>query len=62
VVPVTLAAYTVVGGIISYDLTPSTTVFLRAENVFDVDYENVFSYRSPGFAAYVGLKTRLQAN
>jgi vitamin B12 transporter len=62
VVPVTLAAYTVVGGIISYDVTPTTTLFVRAENIFDADYQNVFSYRAPGFAAYAGIKTRLGAN
>jgi vitamin B12 transporter len=59
---VTLAAYTVVGAIVSYDVTPSTTVFVRAENIFDQDYENIFSYRAPGFAAYAGLKVKLGAN
>jgi vitamin B12 transporter len=59
VTPVTLTAYTVIGAIISYDLTPATTIFVRAENIFDVDYENIFSYRAPGFAAYAGLKVRL---
>jgi vitamin B12 transporter len=62
VTPVTLAAYTVVGAIISYDLTPTTTVFVRAENIFDVDYENIFSYRAPGFAAYAGIRVRLGAD
>jgi vitamin B12 transporter len=61
-VPVTLAAYTVVGGTISYDVTPMTTLFVRAENIFDSDYQNIFSYRAPGFAAYAGVKTRLGAN
>jgi vitamin B12 transporter len=56
---VTLAAYTVVGGIISYDLTPATTVFVRAENIFDEQYSDVFSYRGPGFAAYAGMKVKL---
>jgi vitamin B12 transporter len=55
---VTLAAYTLVGGIISYDVTPWSTVYLRAENVFDRRYEEVFSYRSPGAAVYAGLKVR----
>jgi vitamin B12 transporter len=59
VVPVTLAAYTVVGGIISYDLTPVTTVYVRAENIFDTNFQNVFSYRGPGFAAYAGMTARL---
>jgi vitamin B12 transporter len=55
---VTLASYTLVGGIISYDVTPWSTVYLRAENVFDRRYEEVFSYRSPGAAVYAGLKVR----
>jgi vitamin B12 transporter len=54
--PVTLEAYTTVGGILSYDLTPTTTAYLRAENVFNAHYEEVFSYRAPGFAAYAGLR------
>jgi vitamin B12 transporter len=55
---VTLAAYTLVGGQISYDTTPWSTVYLRAENVFDRRYEEVFSYRSPGACVYAGLKVR----
>jgi hypothetical protein len=34
-------------------------VFVRAENVFDVKYEEILSYRMPGFGAYAGLKVRL---
>ena len=56
--PTTLAAYTLVGGMISYDTTPWSTVYVRAENVFDRRYEEVYSYRSPGAAVYAGLKVR----
>jgi vitamin B12 transporter len=56
--PVTLDAYTTVGGILSYDLTPNTTVYVRAENIFDAKYEEVFSYRASGFAAYGGLRAK----
>ncbi|TMJ01683.1 MAG: TonB-dependent receptor [Alphaproteobacteria bacterium] len=56
--PTTLAAYTLVGGMISYDTTPWSTVYLRAENVFDRRYEEVYSYRSPGAAVYAGVKVR----
>jgi vitamin B12 transporter len=55
---VTLAAYTLVGGMVSYDLTPWSTVYLRAENVFDRRYEEVFSYRAPGAGVYAGLKVK----
>lgn len=57
--PVTLDAYTTVGGIISYDITPMTNAYIRAENIFNEQYEEVFSYRAPGFAAYAGLKVKL---
>jgi len=59
IVPVTLNAYTLVGGILSYDLSPQVTAYLRAENLFDAKYEEVFSYRAPGFAAYAGLRARI---
>jgi len=54
----TLAAYTLVGGVISYDTTPWSTIYVRAENVFDRRYEEVYSFRSPGAAVYAGLKVR----
>ena len=56
--PVTLDAYTTVGGILTYDLTPNSTVYLRAENVFDAKYEEVFSYRAPGVGVYGGLRAK----
>jgi vitamin B12 transporter len=55
---VVLNAYTLVGGMISYDVTKWSTVYVRAENVFDRRYEEVFSYRSPGAAIYAGLKVK----
>ena len=54
----TLNAYTLVGGMISYDTTPWSTIYVRAENVFDQRYEEVYSYRSPGAAVYAGVKVR----
>jgi vitamin B12 transporter len=56
--PTTLAAYTIVGGMVSYDTTPWSTIYLRAENVFNAQYEEVFSYRSPGAAVYAGVKVK----
>jgi vitamin B12 transporter len=57
--PVTLDAYTTVGGMLSYDVTPTVTAYVRAENIFNTSYEEVFSYRAQGFAAYAGLKAQL---
>src|SRR4051812_24213805 len=53
---VILDAYTLIGGMISYDTTPWSTIYLRAENVLDRRYEEVVSYRSPGAAVYAGIK------
>jgi len=54
----TLQAYTLLGGMVSYDVTPWSTVYVRGENVFNQRYEEVFSYRSPGAAIYAGVKVR----
>ena len=55
---VILDAYTLVGGMISYDVTPWTTVYVRGENIFDRRYEEVFSYRAPGAGVFAGLKVK----
>ena len=53
---VTLDEYTLVslGG--SYEVAPGVSLFARAENMFDQEYEEQFGYRAPGFAAYAGFK------
>ncbi|HEX8026913.1 MAG TPA: TonB-dependent receptor, partial [Vicinamibacterales bacterium] len=56
ITPVTLNAYTTVSGILSYDITPTTTAYVRAENIFNAKYEEVFSYRAQGFAILGGLR------
>ena len=56
---VDLPAATIVRASLSYDLTREATAFIRAENVFNTRYEEVFSYRAPPFAVYAGLKLRL---
>lgn len=59
---VNLPAYSVVHAILSYDVSPTTTVYVRAENLFDKTYEENFSYRAPGFIAYAGMKVKLGGN
>lgn len=56
---INLPGATVVRAMLSYDVTPWANAYLRAENLFDARYEEVFSYRAPGFAAYAGLRVRL---
>ncbi len=53
---VDLPAWSAVRASLSYDVTPEVTAYVRAENVFNTRYEEVFSYRAPGFAAFAGLK------
>ncbi len=55
-----LPSATIVRGQISHDLTPMLTAYVRAENIFNVRYEEVYSYRAPGFAIYGGLKFKTE--
>jgi vitamin B12 transporter len=56
-----LPGVVVARAMLSYDVTPWATAYVRAENLFDAHYEEVFSYRAPGFAAYAGLRMRFGA-
>lgn len=56
---VSLPAYSLISAKLSYDISPSATAYLRAENVFDKQYEEVYSYRAPSFAVYGGLRVKL---
>jgi vitamin B12 transporter len=53
-----LPGATVVRAILSYDLTPALTAYIRGENIFNAHYEEVFSYRAPGAAIYAGIRGR----
>jgi vitamin B12 transporter len=53
-----LPGATILRGQFSYDVTPYATWFVRAQNIVNVQYEEVYSYRAPGFAAFAGLKLR----
>jgi vitamin B12 transporter len=55
---VTLGAFTLVNLNASYDVTDRIQIFGRVENLLDEDYEEVFTYRAPGVAAYAGIKSR----
>ena len=39
-----------------YDITKSMTTYVRLENLFDYDYEEVPGFGSLGFTAYGGLE------
>lgn len=56
--PGPLSPYTVVNAFGSWDLTPTTAVTLRLENLADVRYQQLHGYGEPGRSAFVGLRLR----
>jgi vitamin B12 transporter len=56
---VDLPGSTVVRMMLSYDITPATMVYLRAENLFNERYEEILSYRMPPFAVFAGMRVKL---
>ncbi|MGE0767209.1 MAG: TonB-dependent receptor plug domain-containing protein [Hyphomicrobiaceae bacterium] len=41
-----------------YELRPGVEIFGRIENLFDVDYQEVYGFQTAGAAAYAGLKVK----
>ena len=53
-----LKAYTLVNLAGAWTLTEHIEVFGRVENLTDEDYFEVFNFRTPGRAAYAGVRAR----
>lgn len=53
-----LADYTLVNAGLGYELSDSTALSLRVENVFDEDYQSVPGYGTAGRSVYLGLTSR----
>lgn len=53
---VTLDSYTLVNLAASYQVTEKAQIYGRVENLLNQDYEQVYTYGSPGIAAYGGVK------
>jgi vitamin B12 transporter len=56
---VTLDDYTLLRLSGSYDVNDRVRWYGRLENLFDENYEEVFGFNTPGFAAYTGIKINL---
>ena len=56
---VTLNDYVLVNAAVTWDTSERLQLFLRGENLLDEAYTEVFGYRSPGAAAYAGVRARL---
>ena len=48
--------YSVTDLFFTYDLTRNIQLFLRSNNIFDYDYQEVYGYSTPGRTLYVGGK------
>jgi len=57
-VNVILQEYVLVNLSAEYRITPHVALFGRIENLFDENYEEVFSYATPGQSAYGGVRVR----
>ena len=57
----TLDAYTLLSLSSHYTLNERVTLTARLENLLDDDYEQVYGFASPGFAAYMGVKLSFDA-
>ena len=53
---VRLSAFTLIELSGYYELNSKVTLTLRAENLTDEAYEEVYGYEAPGFAAYAGIR------
>jgi vitamin B12 transporter len=56
---VILSPYSLLNGIISYDLNPHVHVFGRLDNILNTRYEMVYGYGTLGFSLQTGVKISL---
>ena len=56
---ITLPAYSLLSGIISYEAGPNMQLFLRLDNILNARYMQVYGYGSPGFSIQSGLRLGL---
>ena len=66
IAPVTFArtaneAFNLVAATLAYRVNEAWQVYGRVENVFDTRYEEPLGYNQPGFAAFLGVRTRFKA-
>jgi vitamin B12 transporter len=53
---VSLDSFWLLGLTASYDISQNTNIFVRANNLLDEDYEQVYGYRTPGRSAFAGVR------
>ena len=50
--------YVLLNAKVAYQVTESTEIYLRGENLLDQDYQVVRDYGTPGIAAFAGMKAK----
>ncbi|WP_374581135.1 hypothetical protein [Sphingomonas sp. J344] len=58
-VRVSLKPFTLVNFNVAFEVVEKVQLFGRVENLFDVDYEEVFSFATPGVGAFAGVRVKL---
>jgi vitamin B12 transporter len=53
---VTLDSFWLVDLTLQYQISESTSMYVRGSNLLDEDYEQVYGYQTPGIAGYLGLR------
>jgi vitamin B12 transporter len=56
VLTITLPAYSLLNGVLSYDMGKGTQLFVRLDNILDTPYEMVYGYGTLGFSIQAGVK------
>jgi vitamin B12 transporter len=51
-----LDSYTVVNLGVTYDITENIRIYGRVDNLFDEEYEEAWSYATPGLSGHVGMR------
>jgi len=52
---ITLPGYNLLNAAFSFDLSTNIQIFVRLDNLFNVEYENILGYGTPGFSAFGGV-------
>jgi vitamin B12 transporter len=56
---ITIDSYSLVNFAAHYDVLDFLRIFVRVENLFDVEYEEVFGYGTPEISGFAGIKLTL---
>lgn len=57
---VTLQNYWLIDLAISYDVSTTFSLYVRASNLLDEDYEQVYGFQTPGRSVFLGLRMTLE--